>query len=109
MKICVTVSEGSLDAEIEEEFGHSPLFICVDPETMVFTVHDNVLQETDVGYGIQTAENLIKLGADVVITGFIGPHGVKKLTSKNIRVVADEEGTVREAIERYNRRHPKTP
>lgn len=107
MKICVTVSEGSLEAEVEEEFGHSPLFVCVDPETMAFTVHDNILQDTDIGYGIQTAENIIKLKADVVITGFIGPHGIKKLSSANIKVVADEEGTVREAIERYNRRHPK--
>jgi len=96
MKICVTVSEGSLNAEVEEEFGHSPLFICVDPETMAFTVHDNVLEDTDIGYGIQTAENLIRLGPDVVITGFIGPHGIKKLQSKNIKVVADEEGTVKE-------------
>jgi predicted Fe-Mo cluster-binding NifX family protein len=107
MKICVTVSEGSLEAEVEEEFGHAPLFVCVDPETMAFTVHDNILQDTDIGYGIQTAENIIKLKADVVITGFIGPHGIKKLSSNNIKVVADEEGTVREAIERYNRRHPK--
>jgi predicted Fe-Mo cluster-binding NifX family protein len=107
MKICVTVSEGSLEAEVEEEFGHSPLFVCVDPETMAFTVHDNILLDTDIGYGIQTAENIIKLKADVVITGFIGPHGIKKLSSNNIKVVADEEGTVREAIERYNRRHPK--
>ena len=43
----------------------------------------------------------------MVITGFIGPHGIKKLQSKNIKVVADEEGTVKEAIERFNRRHPK--
>ena len=108
MKICVTTSEGSLDAEVEEEFGHSPLFVCVDPKTMAFTVHDNVLQDTDVGYGIQTAENLIKLGADVVITGFIGPHGIKMLQAKGIKLVADEEGTVREAIERFNRRHPNS-
>ena len=107
MRICVTAEGEDLDALVAEEFGHAPFFIFVDPDTMKFEVFDNVLVETDVGYGIQTAENIIKLKADVVITGFVGPHGVKKLESKGIKLITDEEGTVRQAIETFKRRQAR--
>lgn len=104
MRICVTAEGTDLDALVAEEFGHAPFFVIVDPDTMKFEVFDNVLVDTDIGYGIQTAENIIRLKADVVMTGFVGPHGVKKLESKNIKLVTDEEGTVRQAIEAFKRR-----
>jgi predicted Fe-Mo cluster-binding NifX family protein len=106
VRLLVTSEGTDLDALVAEEFGHTPYFVVVDPETMQFKVFDNVLQDTDIGYGIQTAENIVKVGADVVITGFIGPHGVKKLESKGIKIVTDEEGTVRQAVQAYIRRHP---
>jgi predicted Fe-Mo cluster-binding NifX family protein len=105
VRLLVTSEGTDMDALVAEEFGHAPYFVVVDPGTMEFQVFDNVLEDTDIGYGIQTAENIIKVGADVVITGFIGPHGVKKLWSKGIKIVTDEEGTVRQAVQAYVRRH----
>jgi predicted Fe-Mo cluster-binding NifX family protein len=104
-RLLVTAEGTDLDALVAEEFGHAPYFVVVEPETMQFKVFDNVLMDTDIGYGIQTAENIIKVGTDVVITGFIGPHGVKKLESKGIKIITDEEGTVRQAVQAYVRRH----
>ncbi|MEI6797019.1 MAG: NifB/NifX family molybdenum-iron cluster-binding protein [Methanomassiliicoccales archaeon] len=105
VRLLVTAEGTDLDALVAEEFGHAPYFVVVDPATMEFKVFDNVLQDTDIGYGIQTAENIIKVGTDAVLTGFIGPHGVKKLESKGIKIVTDEEGTVRQAVDAYKRRH----
>jgi predicted Fe-Mo cluster-binding NifX family protein len=107
VRICVTAEGTDLDALVAEEFGHAPYLIIVDPDTMKFEVFDNVLVDTDIGYGIQTAENIVKLRADVVLTGFVGPHGVKKLGSKDIKLVTDEEGTVRQAIEAFKRRQER--
>ncbi|OPY32519.1 MAG: Dinitrogenase iron-molybdenum cofactor [Methanomassiliicoccales archaeon PtaU1.Bin124] len=107
MRICVTAEGVDLDALVAEEFGHAPYFVMVEPDTMKFEAFDNVLVDTDIGYGIQTAENIIKLKADVVITGFVGPHGVKKLESRGIKLVVDEEGTVRQAVEAFKRRQAR--
>ena len=107
MRVCVTAEGEDLEALVAEEFGHAPFLIMVDPDSMGFEVFDNVLVDTDIGYGIQTAENIIKLKAEVVITGFVGPHGIKKLESKGVKVVTDEEGTVRQALEAFNRRRTR--
>lgn len=107
MKVCVTAEGEDLDALVAEEFGHAPYLIMVDPDTEQFEVFDNVLVETDIGYGIQTAENIIRLGAEMVLTGFVGPHGIKKLESRGIKVVTDEEGTVRQALEAFRRRRDR--
>jgi predicted Fe-Mo cluster-binding NifX family protein len=107
MRVCVTAEGEDLEALVAEEFGHAPYLIMVDPDNMEFEVFDNVLVDTDIGYGIQTAENIIKLRAEVVLTGFVGPHGIKKLESKGVKVVTDEEGTVRQALEAFNRRRAR--
>ena len=107
MRVCVTAEGEDLDALVAEEFGHAPFLLIVDPDTMKVEVFDNVLVDTDIGYGIQTAENIIHLKAEVVITGFVGPHGVKKLESKGIKLVTDEEGTVKQALDAFNRRRQR--
>ena len=107
MRVCVTAEGEDLDALVAEEFGHAPFLLIVDPDTMEFEVFDNVLVDTDIGYGIQTAENIIHLKAEAVITGFVGPHGIKKLESKGIKLITDEEGTVKQALEAFNRRRQR--
>ncbi|MCE5296622.1 MAG: NifB/NifX family molybdenum-iron cluster-binding protein [Euryarchaeota archaeon] len=107
MKVCVTAEGTDIDALVAEEFGHAPFLLIVDTETLKVDVFDNVLVDTDIGYGIQTAENVLKLKPEAVITGFIGPHGVRKLESKGIKIITDEEGTVRQAIAAFNRRQAR--
>ncbi|QLH74329.1 MAG: hypothetical protein HPY73_01905 [Methanomassiliicoccales archaeon] len=107
MRVCVTAEGTDWDALVAEEFGHAPYLLIIETDTMSLDVFDNVLVDTDIGYGIQTAENIVKLRPDVVITGFIGPHGVKKLESKGIKIVTDEEGTVSQAIASFRRRQAR--
>jgi predicted Fe-Mo cluster-binding NifX family protein len=105
VKICVSATGPGLDDEVDEEFGHCAYFVIVDPETMAVRAVKNEGANAEMGAGIYAAEQVIKEGCDVVITGWVGPHGQKKLLANNIRIVMDEEGTVREAVERYKRKH----
>ncbi len=52
------------------------------------------------------AEQAVKLGAEVVLTGYVGPHGQKKLESSGIKVIMDEDGTVAAAVERWMKKNP---
>lgn len=104
MKLCVTSTGPDLDDLLDEEFGHCAYFIIVDPETMEFQAVENEGHNAEMGAGIYAAETAIRLGCQVVITGWVGPHGQKKLLQNNIRIIMDEEGTVREAVERFRKK-----
>lgn len=107
MKICVSAEEPDLHAMIAEEFGHAPFLVIYDTETGNYEAFPNKGPQTDVGAGIVAAEMVIELGAEVVLTGYVGVHGQKKLQSGNIKIVSDEEGSVWSAIQKYMKKHPE--
>jgi len=105
MKICVSAEEPDIHALVAEEFGHSPFFLMYDTDTKSWESFPNQAGEATEGAGIVAAEQVVGLEADVVLTGYIGVHGEKKLRSKNIKIVQDEDGTVESAIKRYVQKH----
>jgi predicted Fe-Mo cluster-binding NifX family protein len=107
MKICVSAEEPELHSLIAEEFGHSNFFVIYDTTNGNWEAFPNKATEAGVGAGIVAAEQVIDLGAEVVLTGFVGPHGEKKLQSADVRIVMDEDGTVWSSIQRYIKKHPE--
>ena len=107
MKICLTSTGTSLDDEIDEEFGHCAYFLIVDTDTMEVTAVKNEGHDAEVGAGIYAAETVVKLGCQAVITGWVGPHGQNKLAKNNIRIVMDEEGPARAAVEKFIKKYVK--
>ena len=105
VRLLVTAEGPTLDDLVEEDFGHARFLIIVDPETWEFEAHENVKKHTDMGHGIMTAENIAKLGPDAVLTGYAGEHGRMKMRDLGIRMIMDEDGTVRDAVNAYIRRH----
>jgi predicted Fe-Mo cluster-binding NifX family protein len=105
VRLLVTAEGPTLDDLVEEDFGHARYLLIVDPETWTVEVHDNPKKYTEMGHGIQTAENVAKLRPDAVLTGYAGEHGRRKMEELGIRIITDEEGTVRDAVNGYVRRH----
>lgn len=103
MKICVSAVSESLDAPIDPRFGRCPYFVMVDSETMAFEVIANASKGALHGAGIQAAQVVAKSGAEAVITGNVGPNAFQTLTAAGIRIITGAFGTVREAVERYQR------
>ncbi len=99
MKIVVSASGQSLDAQVDPRFGRAAYFIAVDDETGAFQAHDNVQNlNAAQGAGIQSAETVSRIGGDVVITGHCGPKAFTALSAAGIKVVVGAQGTVAEAI-----------
>jgi predicted Fe-Mo cluster-binding NifX family protein len=101
MRICVTSASSDLDAPTDPRFGRCPYFIIVDSENMQFEVVPNVASETMSGAGIQAAQTIAGKGAEVLITGNVGPNAFQALSAAGIRIVTGASGTVREVIEKY--------
>lgn len=103
MKICVSAVAGSLDAQVDPRFGRCSYFVIVDSETMNFETFPNTAARSMGGAGIQAAQIVANKGADVVVTGNIGPNAFQALSAAQIKIVIGASGTVREVVEKYKR------
>ena len=101
MKICVTASSGSLDAQADPRFGRCQYFVIVDSDTMEFETMANAGVDTMGGAGIQAAQAVANKGVEVVITGNIGPNAFQTLSAAGIKVITGAFGTVRDVIGLY--------
>ncbi len=101
MKICVTAAGNTLDAQIDPRVGRASYFLIVDSENMSFEAVSNTAAGAMSGAGIQAAQTIASKGADVLITGNVGPNAFQALASAGIKIVVGASGTVREVIEKY--------
>ncbi len=105
MKVCITSDGPDLESGVGHDLGHSPYLLIVDLDTMEYEAIENEAASWDMGAGMKAADTIIDLRVDAVITGRIGPHGYSSFSEAGIMVSSDEEGSVREAIEAFKRRH----
>jgi predicted Fe-Mo cluster-binding NifX family protein len=101
MKIAITVTAASLDADIDPRFGRCQLFLIIDPETMEFEVLENTGAAAGGGAGIATAQNLTGKNIETVITGNCGPNAYNALAAAGIKVITNASGRVRDVIVSY--------
>jgi predicted Fe-Mo cluster-binding NifX family protein len=102
-KIAITSEGPALDDVIDPRFGRAAGFIVVDPQTLQFQYVDNgASQARAQGAGIQAAEVIIRNGANVLLTGYVGPKAFTALQAAGVKVVQNMENmTVRQAVERF--------
>lgn len=102
-KIAVSSEGPSLDDLVDPRFGRAGGFLLVDLSTMETKYIDNGASQTmGQGAGIQAAENVAGAGAEVVLSGYIGPKAFQALTAGGIKIGQDcDNMTVREAVEKF--------
>jgi len=103
-KIAVSCEEPSLDSVLDPRFGRAAGFLIVEPETWQFEyIQNGAAQTMAQGAGIAAAEAVVRAGATVVLTGFVGPKAFAALSAAGVKVGQNLENlSVREAIGRYN-------
>jgi len=102
-KIAVTSEGPTLNDQVDPRFGRAAGFVIVDLETMETTYVDNgASQARSQGAGIQAAENVANAGAQVVLSGYVGPKAFSALTAAGLQVIQDVDGmTVGQAVEKF--------
>lgn len=102
VKIAFTTSGRELNAPLESRFGRAPAFLVYDLDAGSFAVADNAQSVNAAqGAGIQAAENVVRSGARVLVTGHCGPKAFRALQAAGVKVYTADTATVAEALERY--------
>ncbi len=102
MRIAVTATGRDPGSLMDARFGRAALFLVYDTETNAWDVLDNAdNRDAAHGAGIVAAETVARSGATVLLTGQCGPKAMDALQRAGVRVVAGEEGTAEQAVQRF--------
>ncbi|MFW6189455.1 MAG: NifB/NifX family molybdenum-iron cluster-binding protein [Planctomycetota bacterium] len=102
MKLCVTSQGPEPSSQVDPRFGRARYFIIYDDKADEYSVVDNEQNlNAASGAGVQAASNVADAGAQLVISGHIGPRAMTVLQEAEVKVVVGAEGTVEEALEAY--------
>jgi len=101
MRIAISATGPTLDADVDPRFGRCQYFIVVDPVTKEFEAIDNANDAAAGGAGISTAQIIAGKGVEAVLTGNCGPNAYQVLSSDGIKVIAGVSGKVKDSVEEY--------
>ena len=101
MKIAISATGTTLDAEVDPRFGRCQYFIIADPQTMEFEAVDNSSAMAGGGAGISAAQGIADKGVEAVLTGNCGPNAHQVLSSAGIQIITGVSGKIKDAIEGY--------
>jgi predicted Fe-Mo cluster-binding NifX family protein len=104
MRIAITSTGPSLDSDLDPRFGRAQHILIVDQDGALIEAVDNSQRVNALsGAGIQTGKLLADKKVDVLLTGNCGPNAFKALQAAGIKVAVEQCGTVKEALERFNK------
>ena len=102
-RIAVTSEGPDFSDAVDARFGRAGGLVLVDLATMATTYVDNgSAQALAQGAGIRAVENLVQAGAQIIMTGHVGPKAFTALKAVGIRVVQGLGNlTVGAAVEQF--------
>jgi len=101
MKIAITATGNTLDADVDPRFGRCQYIILVDPETLAFEALENANAAASGGAGIAIGQMIAGTGVKALLTGNCGPNAYQVLSAAGVKVLTGVSGKVRDAVARY--------
>ena len=101
MKIAISATGPTLDAEVDSRFGRCQHFIIADTETDEFEAIDNASATAAGGAGSAAAQIIVEKGVEAVLTGNCGPNAHQVLSPAGIKVITGVSGKIKDAIAEY--------
>ncbi|MDP8208169.1 MAG: NifB/NifX family molybdenum-iron cluster-binding protein [Candidatus Electryonea clarkiae] len=108
MKVAISTAGDSLESNLDPRFGRCSYFLFVDQDSDEVKVVNNLENvELSGGAGIQSAELVVRNGADVIITGHCGPKAFSTLQAADIKIFPCQGMTAQQALEKFKQNELK--
>ncbi|MEA3475076.1 MAG: NifB/NifX family molybdenum-iron cluster-binding protein [Candidatus Cloacimonadota bacterium] len=103
MKIAFTTTGKGWDAQVDRRFGRANGFFIFDEDSDKEKYISNKQNMNAMGgAGVQSAQNIINLKIDALVTGNMGPRAFQILNSAGIKIyLAEENLTIKEAYDAF--------
>jgi len=102
MKLAISSSGNSLNANVDRRFGRCPWFLFVDTETLRCEVVENKSADVSSGAGTVCAQLVLEREVDAVVSGQVGPNAYEVLRQGEIKIfIVPQNMSIREALNRY--------
>lgn len=101
MKIAITAHGVDCKAAVDSRFSRAKYFVLYDQEKGIWDSIPNVQNQiVNQGVGIQRGQELTKIRANILITGYIGPKDFKVLQAGHIDMysLGEISSTVEDAL-----------
>jgi len=100
MKTVITSTGNQASSPFDLRFGRAKYFCLYDEDAKETKFYQNPNTAANSGAGVKTAEKMVELGAQKVISGDFGPKAKDLLERFNIQMVIlpDDKRTVQEII-----------
>lgn len=104
MKIMITATGEDLGSALDGRFGRAKCFLLMEEGADGVEVRTNEQNlRAAQGAGIQAAQQVIDAGADVLISGHVGPKAFQVLQAGGVKVYLAQAGTVGDVLEQFRR------
>ncbi|MFA5182358.1 MAG: NifB/NifX family molybdenum-iron cluster-binding protein [Syntrophales bacterium] len=107
MKIAVTAQNHGWTELLDSRFGRAVCFVIVDGETKEWQAVENQQnRQATQGAGIQAARTIIDAGAEVLVSGNVGPKAFRVLQAASVRMFRTDpaaQKTVADAVTAWER------
>jgi len=103
MKVLVAIENNAgLDSKLDKRFGRAGYFQVYDTdEQKILYTLENQFKNEGHGVGIKTATFVIENRCQAAIGAQPGPKAAAILEQANVKMIVDDKGTVKEALERH--------
>lgn len=104
MKLCITASGKSIDANIDTRFGRAPWFLIVDTDTgTIIEAVENSAVAQGQGAGVAATRLVSDKNVDAVLTGTVGPNAIQVFQETEVRLFegASSQDTVQQALAKF--------
>ena len=101
MKIAISATGSTLDADVDPRLGRCQYFIIADTDTMQFEALENSSAMASGGAGVSAGQMVASKGVQAVLTGNCGPNAYQVLSAAGIQVITGVSGRVKDVIQAY--------
>jgi predicted Fe-Mo cluster-binding NifX family protein len=103
MKLIIASSGPDPADRVDPRFGRAPYLMQYDSSDESLVALDNSAQAALAqGAGVQSAQTVVGLGAEAVLTGRCGPKAFRILSESGVTVYSGCTGSVQDAIEAWH-------